>query len=474
MPTQEEYNVTKQKYRELHTKINILNYNFQIVGTLIGSVIGSPSFSNDSTSDVRRTCSMQLYPKDSTFDIKQGSKIWIDKYVQVYIGIYNDDIKDITYTNMGIYIIDNPSQTYDAIQNIITISGLDLMARLTGMRNGNLEGLPYEVPQGSNVKNVLISLISLFGFKNYVIEDYPILTPYDINVDVSGFAYDIITEILNILPNYQSYFDVNGTFHFGKIPNGLNEQIRVTDDLWKSILVSYTRDYDYENIKNYIEVLGGTHDKTDSLGIVTVSNNVFSGANAEITSLEDNLMISFTTPSTIPSSALTNPYLLVNSFNSKPIYNPDLTTRPSLKINEYYVVKYDVTNGYYVFLGGLQPYAISKETNTDSPFYINGTSGILRIVLTGGDYDNINSDQLAKERANFELYQRCRLQDSVTITCVPVYWLDTNWLISITLPNKNTTEITELYLIKSITTDYGTSNTQTINLMKYYPYYPSI
>ena len=72
------------------------------------------------------------------------------------------------------------------------------------------------------------------------------------------------------------------------------------------------------------------------------------------------------------------------------------------------------------------------------------------------------------------MYQRCRLQDSVTITCVPIYWLDTNWLVSITLPNKSSTPTTELYLIKSITTDYGTSSTQTINLMKYYPYYPSI
>lgn len=583
MPTQEEYNVTKQKYRNLYAKIDILNYNFQIVGTLLGSVVGNPSFSNDSTSDVRRTCSIQLYPKDSSFDIKQGGKIWIDKYVQVYIGIYNDDIQDVTYTNMGIYIIDNPSQTYDATQNIITISGLDLMARLTGMRNGNLEGLPYEVPQGSNVKNVLISLIVLFGFTNYIINDYPIPTPYDINIDVGGFAYDIITEILNILPNYQAYFDVNGVFHFEKIPNGVSEQVKVTDDLWKNVLVSYTKDYDYENIKNYIEVLGKVHENIDyDLGTLTTETDSNQKLQYVTTSNFDNInpanirsfTFGFITPSTIlpldrtilhiKNTTLDNespivgilaneknqiPTLLPNTYyittgyfyeggfsviastsispniakidndngviivtaettgtNGEMKFSFQLPTSPTINSEINYKLKlngfgmyymdlvetsltngrnYDVTFvpagmstqyafGNFTFIGGLQAYGIAKETNANSPFYINGTSGTLRIVLSGGEYDNINSDLLAQERANFELYQRCRLQDSVTITCVPIYWLDTNWLISITLPNKNGTETTELYLIKSITTDYGTSSTQTINLMKYYPYYPSI
>lgn len=578
MSTQEEYNVAKQKYRKLYVKINILNYNFQIVGTLIGNVIGNPSFSNDSTSDIRRTCGIQLYPEDSSFDIKQDGKIWIDKYIQIYIGIYNKDIQDVTYTNMGIYIINNPSQTYDATQNIITISGLDLMARLTGMRNGNLEGMPYEIPQGSNVKNVLINLISLFGFTNYVIADYPIPTPYDINIDAGGVAYDIITEILNILPNYQAYFDVNGVFYFGRIPNGANEQIRVTDDLWNSVLISYTKDYDYESVKNYIEVLGQTHENiTYELGSVVVANNRYETQ----TPIDINPTVtraftaSFVTPSVLLDSSI-KPTLYVKTNDEElnivgQIYN-EKGKLPTLLPNNYYVIVGHFFDGYYYissvtgvsaniatidndngvvsivdqsvtglddqthfyfktpsaptinsntvyrirlnnfglypfllpnagtlanntvynvtftpsgmteqyhfdyfdFLGGLQASGIAKETNADSPFSINGTSGTLRLVLSGGEYDNINSDQLAEERANFELYRRCRLQDSVSITCVPIYWLDTNWLVSITLPNKSSTPTTELYLIKSITTDYGTSSTQTINLMKYYPYYPSI
>jgi hypothetical protein len=56
---------------------------------------------------------------------------------------------------------------------------------------------------------------------------------------------------------------------------------------------------------------------------------------------------------------------------------------------------------------------------------------------------------------------------------VPVYWLDVNWVISITLPNKQTgIEEKEYYIIKKIDTTLGVNGTQNITLMKYYPFYP--
>ena len=92
-------------------------------------------------------------------------------------------------------------------------------------------------------------------------------------------------------------------------------------------------------------------------------------------------------------------------------------------------------------------------------------------MLSGGDYDNIYTSELAQERADWELYTRCKIQDSVTLTCVPIYWLDVNWLVEITLPNKQGTEVTEQYLIKSINTTLDISGTQSITMMKYYPLY---
>ncbi len=114
MPTQTEYNLSKQMMRVLHYRIVLLNYQFQEVGEITGDTVEAPNFAIDANSDIRRTCGISLTPRDSSFDIRQGSKIWLDKYVQIYIG--QDDIRtgETVYTNMGIYLIDNPQRVYSS------------------------------------------------------------------------------------------------------------------------------------------------------------------------------------------------------------------------------------------------------------------------------------------------------------------------------------------------------------------------
>ena len=75
------------------------------------------------------------------------------------------------------------------------------------------------------------------------------------------------------------------------------------------------------------------------------------------------------------------------------------------------------------------------------------------------------------ERARWELYNYCRIQDNITITCAPIYWADVNWVIEITLPNKQGTEETNKYIIKQINTTLGNEGRQTITAMRYYSYY---
>jgi hypothetical protein len=301
-------------------------------------------------------------------------------------------------------MINNPDQVYDATNDTITINGIDLMAKMTGMRDGYLEGLTYQIGANEGIKQAMTSLISQeCGFTRYSI-DQPsptILTPYELSFGLGSTAYNILTQLRDINPNYQTYFDQDGIFWFNRIPMGSNEQIMVDDDIWKKVLISYKRSYDFESVKNVIEVFGKTQDD------------------------------------------------------------------------------------------GHTPYGLAWEDNPDSPFYAGEkipdtqsqfTNGI-RIVLSGGEYDNIYPlgeysdieafNSLAQQRANYELYTRCRLQDQLELTCVPVYWLDVNWLIEITLPNKQTqVEEKQQYITKKISTTLGVNGSQNITLMKYYPFYP--
>ena len=415
--TQAEYRVTKQRGRIIHTKINILNFQLQTVGEISGVVLDGSTYNTDATSDIRRTCSISLIPKDTSFDIAYGSKIWMDKYVQIFIGI--EDIKnnnEVVYSNIGLYLINNPEQVYDAVNNTITINGIDLMAKMTGMRNGYLEGITYQINMNSSIKQAMTSLIrDECKFPLYSI-DQPSptpLTPYEMSFGLGSTAYNILTQLRDINANYQTYFDQQGIFWFNPIPSGDNEQVMVDDDIWNKVLISYKKSTDFESVKNYIEVFGKTQDK---------------------------------------------------KYRSKTSEEPD-----------------GVRRNYYT------PYGVAYDNNPKSPFYVGqNMENRIRIVLSGGEYDNIypikqngtvrslaDFNSLAQQRADYELYTRCRLQDQIDLVCVPVYWLDVNWLIRITLPNKQGTPVTDYYIIKKINTTLGVSGTQTITCMKYYPFYPT-
>ena len=571
--SQDEYNVAKQQARELHAKINLLNFNFQTVDELSGVVLPSSTYSIDSTSDIRRTCNISLIPIDSSFDIAEGNKIWLDKYIQVYIGIKNILTDEIIYTNMGIYLVDNPTRVYDPTNNTMTIKGVDLMAKMTGLRNGNLEGIDYVIPSGYNVRKAIIAAISLAGFTKYSSVECPYTVPNQITIESGGTVYDILKKLQEITAEqYQMYFDVDGVFHYDKVPNGVNDQVVVDDDIWNAVLIDYSISNDFDNIKNHIEVYGKTHDIKYYGGTATVSGSQISCSISTLKKLRKNIKLGFTMPETFTLGS--NPTLQVTGYNSTvftsyPIMNDTGTTHiasTQFVAGKYYVCKmilgddyatlatsstvsnnvatlnstineYDVTissitaytNGmtftfktpstgcdvaynptirvnaldaleiqsptllendtsytvtvtiqsddtskmYFYFMGEVNPSGVAEETNPESPFYINGTMGSVRLVLQGGDYDNIYTSELAQIRANWELYNYCRLQDSITIDVIPLYWLDVNTLISITLPNKQGTSTTEEYLVKQISTTLDITGTQSIQLMKFYPFYPS-
>ena len=575
MPTQLEYNLSKQNTRIKYFKIVLLNYRFQNVGELTGDTIESPSFTIDANSDIRRTCSITFTPRDSSFDISQGNKIWLDKYVQVFVGQKDMRTNKIEYTNMGIYLINNPQRVYSVTDNTLTIQGIDLMAKLTGLRNGNLQGIPYLIPQGSNVRVAIIACLEIAGFTKYVVDECEIDVPNDIKVDVGGTIYQLLVKLRDILPNYQMYFDVDGVFHYNLIPSGHNEQIMVDDDIWSVNLIDYQKSTDFESLKNSIEVFGKTHDiknyggqatvekdtykislsgisklnrntkigfntsvdlgstkklsvtmsknKIDNSGNVTtetktetypirtekgvvptfkdentyyvvkfvygtdhweftnvqqvenpnravINDNTYIVTDSSISNYTDGMTYTFRTPMTGCENVYM-PYFQINSLKKIEIHNTvKLRNDTTYTLKYFEASEYDQEK-YFQFMGEVTPYAQIKEENPYSPYYVGGSVGEIRIVLSGGEYDNIYTSDLAFERAKWELYQRCRLLDNVTLNCVPIYWLDVNWLVEITLPNKYGTKEKELYIIKSININGGLSSTQSITLMRYLPFY---
>lgn len=668
----EDYNVLKQQYIKKYIRLELLDFQYNIVDELSGNMTKC-SINVDSNSDLRRSCDLGFVVTTSTFDIKAGSKLWLDKFVRPYVGYENMRTGEIQWYNQGIYLVNNPQWSYNASTNEISMQALDLMSKLTGLRNGNLEGIPTKIAKDENVREAIIKTIELGGFTKYICEECKtkdgtiVPVPYDIEIDVGGTIYDILTELRDIMPNYQIYFDINGVFHYEPIPLAYDDPVLIDDDLFNNVLISENINTDFESVKNYVEVLGHTWDVDyySPSESTTVSGGTITPTFADLKTLEDGTAVEITLPSDIANvDKITINFLGSNDvvdIDDKPIkelakdeewifqfvsgpklpsgyteleyiqssgtqyidtrFIPTSNTKISIDfqvlsvvaddtiigtINPNCVIGYNTTeiyagfklgtgtsiaiattvtsrhtaelsNGvfkvdaqqksfdqatgfsqtltalifashytgvsdgtygkcaakvysakiyesgvlvrdfipcknasgvvgmwddvnsvfyqnagsgtfiagpeipstedkggpFWRFMGHQQAQATSYDNNPSSPFYVGdpiGSSSVgrIRIVLYGGEYDNIYSDDLAKQRADFEIYQRSRLNDSISMETIPIPWMDANIVISHRFGQK---QEPSKYIVKSFSVDYATGGTMTINAITWYPYY---
>ena len=82
--TQDQYNVVKQRYRKISLRVNLLNFDFQVVDSIEGNLI-TGGVAINANSDIRRTCNITMVTKNNAFHIESGGQIWLDKYIQIYL-----------------------------------------------------------------------------------------------------------------------------------------------------------------------------------------------------------------------------------------------------------------------------------------------------------------------------------------------------------------------------------------------------
>lgn len=374
-PTQTDYDLVQMNTRNAKIKVELLNFNFQTINSLEGKTT-SGSIEVDANADIRRTCNLSLVAKDIDENmVVEGGQLWLDKYIKVYQGI--DDPRNNNETvwwNMGIFLINNPNTVYSAADHTISFEGLDLMAKLTGRRNGQLPAVATLVPAGSKIANVVKQTITqLGGFYKYIIEDEGLEVPYDIKMDMGSTIYDLLVELRDLYSNWEMFFDVDGVFHWQKIPNGINEAVVINfNELKQPLIISDSIDINFEDVKNYIIVYGRLLDTGEQIS------------------------------------------------------------------------------------------AIASDTNADSPFCIPKIGQINYIV----DDERIYSNELAKDRANYELYLHARLNDSISLEIVPIPWLnDVN--IKIAHTNEKI-GIEGEYLIQTLSIPLDTGSNMTITASKIY------
>lgn len=472
--TQNDYNIIKQKNTERYIKLNLLDFNYNVVDELSGNML-SCSVRCDADSDLRRSCNVSFVVTDSGYEVGAGNRIFLDRYIQLYIGLKNIYTQEIQWYNQGIYLIDAPSYEYNATAHTLSFAGLDLMSKLTGARNGQLPGMTTVIKQGENVRQAIIATLALGGFTKYIVEECKVNNsiqpvPYDIQIDQGGYVFDILSKLRDIMPKYQMYFDVDGVFHYEPIPSGEDDPVLITDDIWTSVVTGETINTDFTTVKNYIEVYGRTHEAQRYATQATGSSSSIALTISDYTvSLWDT--VGFTAPRAYSGGRTVT--VIINGETIGSFISPRYISNGQYNILQ---IIPDMSEGATAdakaveFLGGLQAKATWSDTNPESPFYVNGSVGIIREVLCGGEYDNITSDTLAQQRAELEGYWKCRLNDNITLNVVPIPWMDVNIVVS-HAPKQG--KVTNRYIIKSYSVDYGSvSSTMSITMITFYPYYP--
>ena len=394
MPTQAQFNTVLQPSRDIDCKVVVLDYDFTILDEISGKT-DNISISVDAESDVRRTASVNMILKndayktnDSLFYWTVGNPYWFDKYVQIYVAIKDIITNEFVWTNQGVYLVNAPSISYSAQTNSLSFTAIDLMSKLTGMRNGQLQGMKYTIPAGSTITGAVESILLEQGFTKYLIYQPSYNeTPQDINIDIGSTAYDLLCQLRDINSNWEMFFDVDGVFHFQQIPSGKvivdqstgetgEPQPLVNNEVWDKLSTSYNIDTNFENVKNYIEVLGKTHEPSEFATVTingAVASLVLSKATVDYREHDWEFGFSIGTGGT-GYTILATPITSVKLYdkNNSLMHTFNLSSNPIVMGNEDYCIslKWGTSSHTYEFLGYLQPKAVAIEDNPQSPFYV--------------------------------------------------------------------------------------------------------
>ncbi len=520
--TLEDKQISLSRWLESALKIQILNDDETVLDELNGfNDMGS--ITTDASSYTRRTFSFTLFPTDQDINVGEHSRVWINKQAKVLLGLKTPRMSDFTWYECGVFIFNDTSSTYNQEDNTLTVNCSDRMAQLDGTTNGELGALKTTIPaydEDANgnpthyytIRDALQNVITQLGnVKRYVIDEigeyygtpynpnyiayrtsHPEWNylPYDLEYSAGSNVGNILTELIELYPNYDAAFDESGVLKIGMIPSCIEDDIILTNDDIQEVLVNESCSTTLSSIRNVVHVWGQTFEVDWYADTSTNSSNVYHAVIDKYDGYYNGDLVAIKVPSTNSATQKIN----INKLGEITIYDEG-TDRPIdkeiLTPAATYVFKYN--RGRFYLQGQWQAHALSVlvdgtesekyskkyfqdkyQTETvsmkeiaDSPYTVQKIGE--RLSTKSGDvYDNISSDSLAVIRADDDLRKLARLTDNITIevsTLMP--WLKEYMKVS--YQKKNESEIKQ-YITDTVTLNLS-EGTTTITMHTFYPLY---
>lgn len=339
------------------------------------------------------------------------------------------------------------------------------------------------------------------------------MLPCDLSFSGGTPLYDILVKLRDLYPGYESYFDKDGQFILNLIPTCEHDPLLLDYSDLQPLVIEETFNRDFTSIKNATRIYGKSieverYAKEKALTFREYSEDgtvlgYILELHLEKLSFSSGLKIGFQFPHLDTENLDTSLplYLQLNACSSKISPSGELTenlmpnilpcctkntvihseSSPAAETvyspmplsqflpEESYCFQYIKNQSCMVYLGMYQVEAYVEDQNPESPFSVDKI-GVRLQVLSGGEYDNITDINTCRERAEYENWLAGRLNDTATLNCVLIPFLDMNQKVRY---RTFSTGETYSYIIKNLQFSL-TDCTCSITMSRFYDLYPFI
>lgn len=495
---QEDWDALYQAHKEIRARVDLYEYvpdtneifTFRKYDEISGVVIEG-DIDVDANSDVRRTANLTLHVLDSSFVITTEQRIWVNKYVNLWIGYQSDRTGNILWYTQGFFQIQSVDYRYSSTEQTLKLDLADMMVSLDGTSNGAIWGAPVLIEADSQsiqraMRDILhqrgnwwkdwIEPIGPYGKEEVVTENR---IPYRIEMSEDATVNDIIVKLRDLYPGYETFFDLDGTFRCRRLPTCMDDPVVMThDQLYPLVIEESSNSLDLAAIRNVTEVWGHEYEGDEAVSSSSGTDGTYAttyfcdectGSNGEyvctaesfkLPDFNDNMVFTFVPNHDNPTSCS----LKINDIGPYPIIMYLPGSGQDKEIPENFIQRNQVVRVQFerspdnkrrfVYIGRTKIHAIHKlvsreqtwvdkafdlqeyncqnitySVNPDSPLTVDRI-GERHQVLTGGDYDNILNEQDAADTAMYETWKATNLAYTLTLQTMLVPWLDVNEKIS--------------------------------------------
>ena len=469
--TSKDIALVKQHNQVRHSMLRIVNREKRNVYTVIGRYI-SGGVDIDETSSTRRTANvtMQVYEND----IVNLAYLFMNYYVRLYEGIEDNDTLEVSWYLQGTFIINQNSVKFDKATKTLSFSLSDLMTDLTGDRAGVLHAYQSITKNSQRIDDVMKNVLEICGVTDYDItpicayrkafnfwdekqseEDF--LVPYDLEFPAGVTAYDILDKLVNLYPNWEMFFDLNGRFICQrKVVEEDNSYVTMDAERLSGLIISESINIDWSKVKNIVEIWGK---EGKFYGEAKDENpespfNVAANKPLRLVETKDQIYDRYSYPDEKTAEK-------INANIDK--------TKKEIGVVSIAIVKDEVTLALLKKNGGT-PEEIKKlqDTITKNKGKLTSLKSQLQQYESQSNGTlEVSGDDMAKEWAEQLLYENCRMKDSITLECIGLPFLN-NTGFKLSYRSKIDNKI-RTYIVKSIS--HSTSNnsaTTTINAIRFY------